>query len=124
MIYEKEAITIEVFVSSKKVSTQGADMDSLGHQCANPMQTGALDRMGKGDVFLPQNQCILLDAVIRASEKMGWNYNIVNVSDFSWWKKYRSKEPVPRIEYDGHILEGTPMSNDIIQFVLQYTSED
>ncbi|MFW9910001.1 MAG: hypothetical protein ACFFEF_15645 [Candidatus Thorarchaeota archaeon] len=110
------AIKLTLYVKSMKVSTSSADMDSVGHQCANPMRTGAYNRMGSQEIFLNQEQSILLDAAIRASDKMKWELEIVDVLKYGFLKRIKSKDAVPRIEVNGKTLVGSPTSDEIIQF--------
>ncbi|MHA2425428.1 MAG: hypothetical protein ACXAEF_11620 [Candidatus Thorarchaeota archaeon] len=106
-----------LFIKSEKISTSSADIDSLGHQCANPMRTGAHNRMGGEIGFLSNVQLLLLDAATRACEKMNWDLELVDVSKYSLMKRIRMKETVPRLECNGKIMTGTPTSDEIIQFL-------
>ncbi|MHA1908059.1 MAG: hypothetical protein ACW98Y_12240 [Candidatus Thorarchaeota archaeon] len=105
-----------LFIKSEKISTSSADIESLGHRCANPMRTGAHDRMGSEIGFLSNDQLLLLDAATRACEKRYWDLELVDVSKYSLMKRIGLKETVPRLECNGKSMTGTPTSDEIIQF--------
>ncbi|NHI89174.1 MAG: hypothetical protein EAX87_06590 [Candidatus Thorarchaeota archaeon] len=109
-------LTLKIYVRSMKITTSSVDLDSVGHQCANPMRTGAYDRMGSEEILLDQEQTLLVDAAIRASTKMNWQLVIVDVAKYSILKRIRMKETIPRLELDGKIMVGNPSSDEIIQF--------
>ncbi|MFX1579272.1 MAG: hypothetical protein ACFFBJ_06455 [Promethearchaeota archaeon] len=109
-------LILKICVRSMKITTSSVDLDSVGHQCANPIRTGAYERMGSEEILLDQEQTMLLDAAIRASTKMNWQLVIVDVAKYSILKKFRFKEIIPRLELDGKIMVGNPSSDEIIQF--------
>ena len=91
-------------------------MDSVGHPCASPRQTGAMERLGAEELFLSQEQNILLDAVIRACDVLNCDFKIVDVSKFSYLQRLREKGVLPRLEYRDRILTGLPSSKEIVDF--------
>jgi hypothetical protein len=109
-------LILKIYVKSMKITTSSVDLDSVGHQCADPMRTGAYDRMGSEEILLDQEQTLLLDAAIRASTKMNWQLVIIDVAKYSILKRIRLKEPIPRLELDGKIMVGNPSSDEIVQF--------
>ncbi|MFX0106651.1 MAG: hypothetical protein ACFE7R_00025 [Candidatus Hodarchaeota archaeon] len=109
-------IRITLFVKSERVSTSCADTDSLGHECASPMRTGAYDRMGSETIVLNQEQEILRNAAIRACEKMKWELVIEDASKYGFLKRLRAKEAIPRLEGNGKLMTGIPTSDEIIEF--------
>ncbi len=112
---------LKVYIRTKSETIQAADMDTIGHPiCTNTRSP--VDKLGKGGVILTQDQQILLDAVTRAAEKLGFAVDVIDISGYGLFKKLRLKEVVPRIEFNGHILEGLPDSQEIIQFVGKISS--
>ena len=111
-------LTLELYVRSLKITTSSVDLDSVGHQCANPMRTGAYDRMGSEAILLDEAQSLLLDATKRACSKMKWQLVIVDVAAFSFLDRIRLKGTTPRLEAKGKIMVGTPNSDEIIQFFM------
>lgn len=109
-------LEITLYIKSERLSTSCVDLDSVGHQCASPLRTGAYDRMGSEAVRVKQEDQILLDAAIRACERMKWNLIIEDVSTWSFLRKLKSKGTVPRLEANHKILIGNPTSDEIIQF--------
>jgi len=109
-------LEVTLYIESERLSTSCVDIGSLGHQCANPMRTGAYDRMGSEAIRVKQEDQILLDAVIRACERMKWSLMVEDVSRWSFLKRFKSKGTIPRLEAKGKILTGTPTSDEIIQF--------
>ena len=107
---------MKVFIKTKKVTTSSVDMDSVGHQCASPMRTGAMDRMGSEELYLSPEQNILLDAVRRACKELNCDFNIVDVSKYSFRQRMREKGVLPRLEYRNRILTGLPSSKEIVNF--------
>ena len=110
---------IRVYVRSTKVTLSPADMDSIGHQCARPTQTGAYERTGKAGRGFPEEHELAIDAAVRAAKKMGIDIEIVDVG--KWGFLRRRKEKVsnlefPMIVYNGKTLTGTPLSDEIIDF--------
>jgi hypothetical protein len=105
-----------VFIKTKKVTTSSVDLDSVGHECAKPRQTGAMDRMGSEELFLSQKQAILLDAVSRACKSMDCDYKIVDVAKYSFRQRMREKGTIPRLEYRNKTLTGLPTSTEIVKF--------
>ena len=107
---------LKVYIRTKSETIQAADMETIGHpMCTNTRSP--VDKLGKGGVILTQDQQILLDAVTRAGEKLELKVEIINISEYGFFKRLRLKEVVPRIEFRGQILEGVPDSQEIIQFV-------
>lgn len=51
-------LILKIYVRSQKITTSCVDIDSVGHQYANPLRTGALDRMGSEELFLNQEQTL------------------------------------------------------------------
>jgi hypothetical protein len=107
---------LKVYIRTKSETIQAADMETIGHpMCTNTRSP--VDKLGKGGVMLTQDQQILLDAVTRASEKLDLKVEVIDISEYSLFKRLRLKEIVPRIEYCGQTLEGLPDSQAVIQFV-------
>jgi hypothetical protein len=109
-------LILKIYVRSMKITTSSVDLDSVGHQCANPIRTGAYDRTGSEEILLDQEQTLLLDAAIRASTRMSWQSVIIDVAKYGLLKRIRLKETIPRLELDGKIMVGNPSSDEIIQF--------
>ncbi|MFW9845643.1 MAG: hypothetical protein ACFFD6_02760 [Candidatus Thorarchaeota archaeon] len=109
-------LEITPYIKSERLSTSCVDLDSVGHQYASPLRTGAYERVGSETIRLRQEDQILLDTAIRACDRMEWNLVIEDVSTWSFLKKLKSKETIPRLEANNKILMGTPTSDEIIQF--------
>jgi hypothetical protein len=110
---------IRVFVKSNKVTLSSADMESIGHQCARPTQTGAYDRTGKSGRSYPQEHRLMIDAAYRAAEKMGIELEIIDVGDWGFRRRRKeniSEMKIPWIEFKGKTLTGTPLSDEIVEF--------
>ena len=105
-----------VFIKTEKVTTSSVDMDSVGHPCASPSRTGALDRMGSEELYLSQDQNILLDAVTRACKILNCDFQVIDVSKYGILQRMREKGILPRLEYKGRVLTGLPTSNEIVEF--------
>ncbi|MFW9979451.1 MAG: hypothetical protein ACFFEJ_15310 [Candidatus Thorarchaeota archaeon] len=107
---------LTLYIKSMKISTSSADIESLGHQCASPMRTGAYDRMGSEAALFEPQQAMLLDAAIRACDKMDWTLKVIDVSKYGFRKRIQSKGKVPRLEGNNKTMIGTPTSVEIIEF--------
>ncbi len=117
-------LNLTLYLKSRKISTSSADMDSVGHRCASPMRTGAYDRMGSESALYEPEQAMLLDAALRACEKMDWMLQVVDVSKYGFMKKIRSKEKIPRLESNEKTIVGTPTSLEIIEFFCKEQSNE
>jgi hypothetical protein len=109
-------LDITLYIKSEKLSISCVDLDSVGHQCASPLRTGAYERMGSEAIRVNQKDQILVDAAIRACERMKWNLIIEDVSTWSVLRKLKSKGTIPRLEANNKMLTGTPTSDEIIRF--------
>ncbi len=109
-------LNLILYIKSKRISTSSVDLDSVGHNCANPLRTGALDRMGSESVFQDPEQALLIDAAVRACDKMDWTLEVVDVAKYGLIKRIRSNEEVPRLEANGKPMYGVPTSREIIEF--------
>ncbi|MHA1948918.1 MAG: hypothetical protein ACXAAO_01505 [Candidatus Thorarchaeota archaeon] len=110
--------TIRVYIESKSATIQAADMDTVGHP--NCTRTNATDwggSLGKAGSVIPPEHLILLDAASRAGEKLGCQAEVIDVSNYSFWQKRKSKGVVPRIEIGNKILTGLPTSDEIVEFI-------
>ena len=108
--------SLVLYIRTKRISTSSVDLDSVGHNCANPLRTGALDRMGSESAFLDPEQALLIDAAVRACDKMDWTFEIVDVAKFGFIKRIQSRDEVPRLEANGKTMYGTPTSLEIMEF--------
>ena len=115
---------MNVFIKTKKVTTSSVEMDSVGHSCAAPRQTGAMERLGAEELYLSQEQNILLDAVIRAYDILNCDFKIGDVSKYGYIPRLREKGVLPRLEYRDRILTGLPSSKEIVDFFHSLCTHD
>ncbi|MGY5881521.1 MAG: hypothetical protein RTV31_14820 [Candidatus Thorarchaeota archaeon] len=106
---------LRVFIESQVQTFQSADMDTMGH----PMCTGTNtsdwgNAAGKAGKAIPEEHRILLDAASRAAEKLACDLEVIDVSDYGFIQKIRSKGVIPRIEIGEKILTGLPTSDEIV----------
>jgi hypothetical protein len=80
------------------------------------MRTGAYERVGSEAIIMKQENQILVDAAIRACDRMKWSLIVEDVSKWSLLKKLKSKGTIPRLEVEDKVLVGIPTSDEIIQF--------
>ncbi len=113
---------LRVFIKSQKVTILSSDLNWGGNNCAQPMGTGISNRSGKASGTIPHDQLIVLDAVTRAVDHTGIDYQIVDIGQWGFLKRLRTARSltVPRIEYNGKVLEGTPTTNEIVQFISEH----
>lgn len=112
---------LKVYIRTQSETIQAADMDTIGHPlCTNTRSP--VDKLGKGGIILTHDQQILIDAAIRAANNLGFEVKVIDISGYGLFKRLRLKEVVPRIEFCGHVLEGLPDSQEIIQFVMKISS--
>jgi len=112
--------TIRVFIESKSTTIQAADMDTIGHPyCTGTNTTDWATSAGKAGNVIPQEHLILVDAASRAAQKIGCQVEVIDMSNYSFWQKRKSKGVIPRIEIEGQILTGLPTSDEIVAFVEQ-----
>ncbi len=86
------------------------------------MGTGISNRSGKASGTIPSDQLIVLDAVARAVEKTGVDYQVVDIGEWGFLRRLWSARSltVPRIEYNGKVLEGTPTTSEIVHFISEH----
>ncbi|MHA2084129.1 MAG: hypothetical protein ACXAEB_10445 [Candidatus Thorarchaeota archaeon] len=107
---------LRVYIESSSMTIQPADMETIGHpQCTNTRSPA--DKLGAGDRYLPQDQRLLLDAVGRVAEKLNFEVEVIDVSQYALLKRLRSKGIIPRLEVGDLVLEGIPTSDEIIQSI-------
>jgi hypothetical protein len=98
------------------MTIQAADMETISHpQCTNTRSP--VDKLGAGDRYIPEDQRLLLDAVGRVAEKLNFELEVIDVSQYPFLKRLRSKGIIPRLEVGNLVLEGIPTSDEIIQSI-------
>ena len=109
--------TLRVFIESKSQTLQAADMDTVGHPiCSGTNSTDWSNATGKAGRMVPEEHRILLDAATRAAEKLACAIEVIDVSNYGFFQKMRSKGIIPRIEIGEWILTGLPTSDEIVQY--------
>ncbi|UCE10883.1 MAG: hypothetical protein JSW61_02850 [Candidatus Thorarchaeota archaeon] len=115
-------ITIRVYVESSSKTIHAADMDTIGHPMCTQTRS-PVDKLGVGRDYFPQDQIVLLDAVTRAAQKMEFTVEVVDVSKYSFFRRYRSKGNVPRIEIafetgqSDIVLDSIPTSDELVKLI-------
>ena len=117
-MYQRDS-TLRVFVKSKKVTIESSDLTWGGNNCRQPMGTSKDNKSGKASGTYPVEHMIVLDAVTRAADETDIHLEIVDMNDWGVLKKLRNigSSTIPRIEYNGGVLHGTPTSSEIVEFV-------
>ncbi|MHA2026309.1 MAG: hypothetical protein ACW98U_10460 [Candidatus Thorarchaeota archaeon] len=111
-------ILLRVFIESKSATIQAADMDTVGHpNCTRTNATDWWNSVGKGGNMFPQEHLILLDAASRAAEKLGCNFEVIDLATFGFLKRRKVKGDIPRIEIGGQTITGLPTSDEIVEFI-------
>ncbi|MHA2205510.1 MAG: hypothetical protein ACXABC_06600 [Candidatus Thorarchaeota archaeon] len=107
---------LRVYIESSSMTIQAADMETISHpQCTNTRSP--VDKLGAGDRYIPEDQRLLLDAVGRVAEKLNFELEVIDVSQYPFLKRLRSKGIIPRLEVGNLVLEGIPTSDEIIQSI-------
>lgn len=108
---------IRVFIESKSETVQAADMDTVGHpECTGTNATHWGNSAGKVGHLIPQEHLILLDAASRAATKMECDLEVIDVPNYGFIQKIRSKGSIPRIEIGERILTELPTSDEIVAY--------
>ena len=86
------------------------------------MGTSVLNRSGKADRTFPNEQLIFLDAVTRAIDQTGIKYEIVDIGEWGFFKRLLVDRSlaVPRLEYNGRVLESIPTTSEILKFISEH----
>ena len=108
---------IRVFIESQSQTLQAADMDTIGHPyCTGTNTSDWGNAAGKAGRAVPEEHRILLDAASRAATKLDCEIDVIDVSDYGFMQKLRSKGLIPRIEIGERTLTGQPTSDEIVAY--------
>jgi len=112
-------LKLTIYIESNSQTLQAADMDTIGHPLCTGTNTsdwgnGAL---GKGSRLVPQDHRIMLDAALRAAEKLGITLEIVDISEYGFFQKRKLKKVIPSIEMGEKVITGLPTSDEIVEVV-------
>lgn len=119
----KRLVQIQLYIESSKVRLSPVEIDSAGASCQQPYHNGPYGTPGETGKTLSSDQMILIDAVSRAADISGLDFEIIDTGTWGFVKKLTSNKshPIPRIEYNGQILLGIPPSNEIVEFLMGVT---
>jgi hypothetical protein len=110
-------LILRVFIESKTQTLQAADMDTIGHPyCTGTNTSDWGNAAGKAGRMLPEEHRILLDATSRAAEKLACELEVIDVSNYGFIQKIRSRGVIPRIEIGEKTLTGLPTSDEIVAY--------
>lgn len=109
---------LRVYVKRQNVTIVPSNMNWGEYSCSQPL-TSSPDKSGKARMFLPTEQQILLDSAIRAVEQMRISLEIIDLRDLGFLKRIRMEysKSIPWIEFMGKVLEGTPTTKEIMDFI-------
>ena len=121
---ESPGSSIRVYVKRQNVTIVSSTSSWGEYSCAQPL-TSSPDKSGKSRTIFPTEQQIVLDAAMRAADQMGFSLEIIDMRDLGLLKRLRKEHSIsiPRIEFMDAVLEGTPTTKEIMEFISQTLQE-
>jgi hypothetical protein len=109
---------LRVYVKRQNVTIIPSNLNWGEYSCAQPLRPSP-DKSGKARMVFPTDQQIVIDAATRAGDQMGVPLEIIDLRDLGVFKRMRLKysKSIPWIEFMGKVLEGSPTTKEIVEFI-------